>query len=188
MPEGLSGAERAALRKDRLSAEAAEVSRARKAGMAEARARVLAGQASQIQAEAERLASQFTWPTAGAVGVPFGMRPHPLRKTIELHNGLDIGGACGQPVVAPADGEVAFVGRAEDAGIYLRIDHGIINGQAVYTTYLHLGAVLVAVGDPVTRGQAVGRVGSTGLVTACHLHFSIVENGRPVDPMTYLQR
>lgn len=187
VPEGLSAAERAVLRKDRLSAQSAEVARAQQVRLAETRARMLAGQASRIQAEAERLASQFAWPTAGAVGVPFGVRPHPILKKNLLHNGVDIGGACGQSVVAPADGTVSFVGRADDAGVFLRIDHGVIEGRSVRTTYLHLSAVLVTLGEPVSRGQVVGRVGATGLATSCHLHFSTVENGIPVDPMAYLR-
>lgn len=187
VPEGLSAGQRAVLRKDRLSAQSAEVARAEQVRLAETRARVLAGQATRIQAEAERLASRFGWPTAGTVGVPFGVRPHPILKKNLLHNGVDIGGVCGQSVVAPAAGTVIFVGRADDAGIFLRIDHGVIEGRSVRTTYLHLSAVVVGPGERVARGQVVARVGATGLATSCHLHFSTVENGIPVDPMAYLR-
>ena len=151
-----------------------------------ARHQALAGDAADIQGAAERLATQFLWPTVGSVGVGFGTRPHPMTGKLTLHNGVDIGAPCGQAVVAPVAGRVIHAGYAKDAGYFIRIDHGVLEGRAVYTTYLHLSAFLVSVGQSVARGQVVARVGSTGETTGCHLHFSVVQDGRVVDPMTYL--
>ena len=155
--------------------------------LADERRDTLADQAEEIQNESERLSTTFTWPLVGSVGVPFGRRPNPITKKVTLHNGIDIRGECGRTVVAPANGRVMAIGYADDSGHYLRIDHGVFNHQAVYTTYLHLGGYLVSVGQDVTRGQPVARVGSSGQATSCHLHFSVVQNGRVVDPMGYLR-
>lgn len=163
-----------------------KASRSEQSNKVQVRHKVLTGDAADIQAEADRLAAQFLWPTLGRVGVGFGLRPHPMTGKVTLHNGVDIGAPCGQAVVAPVAGRVIHAGYAKDAGYFIRIDHGVLKGRAVYTTYLHLSAFLVSVGQPVTRGQVVARVGSTGETTGCHLHFSVVQDGRVVDPMTYL--
>jgi len=65
------------------------------------------------------------------------------------------------------------------------LDNGVIRGVALATTYNHLSKFAVTSGS-VKRGQVIGYVGSTGLSTACHLHFETYENGVPVDPMRWL--
>jgi murein DD-endopeptidase MepM/ murein hydrolase activator NlpD len=94
----------------------------------------------------------------------------------------------GAPIQAIADGVVREVGNPSGTfGVYAIIDH-TIDGQRVSSVYAHMesGSLALAVGQPVTVGQAVGRVGSTGASTGAHLHLEIHLAGTPVDPYAWL--
>ncbi len=101
------------------------------------------------------------------------------------HRGMDINGAniYGKTIVAANSGTVAYATNANTAvyGKYLIIDHG----GGVSTLYGHCSNVMVTAGQTVTRGQAIAQVGSTGVATGPHLHFGVLINGVPVDPMQY---
>ncbi len=125
--------------------------------------------------------SGFVMPTAGGVGSPFGSRYHPILKINRLHAGVDIGGACGQAIVAAADGEIIFSGWRGGYGNAIVIDHG----GGVSSLYAHMQTAGAGPGT-IKRGEQIGQVGTTGLSTGCHLHFEIRENGTPVNPMKYL--
>ena len=84
------------------------------------------------------------------------------------HFGIDYAGAVGEPILAANNGVVALVDSFFLAGHVVYIDHG----AGVVTGYFHMSEQLVAVGDSVTRGQEIGRVGKTGRVTGPHLHWS----------------
>jgi murein DD-endopeptidase MepM/ murein hydrolase activator NlpD len=156
----------------------------------DARAIELSGDASLITKEIERLKSlgKFLWPTAGGVGSVYGMRMHPILHYMRMHDGDDIGGKCGQPIYAAQTGVVvkASTGYSGGSGNNVRINHGDINGVNVETAYLHMTSFIVKVGEKVDKGQLIGHVGSTGLSTACHLHFSAYINGRGTDPMQFI--
>ncbi len=124
----------------------------------------------------------FYWPTAGTVTSGFGWRIHPIYGTRRFHSGVDMGGACGQPIYAAASGTVLDVYWSEGYGLFTILDHG--NGLA--TAYAHQSATLISDGEHVGRGEQIGRVGTTGWSTGCHLHFEARVNGSPVDPMPYL--
>lgn len=126
---------------------------------------------------------QLLWPAAGPVTSPFGWRTHPIYGDRRLHTGIDIGAPYGAPVVAADNGTVTFAGVMSGYGNVIVVDHG--GGLA--TTYNHLSAFSVGVGQSVGRGQQVGNVGCTGYCTGPHLHFEVRVNGTPVDPMPYLQ-
>ncbi|QLQ16500.1 MAG: M23 family metallopeptidase [Micropruina sp.] len=133
--------------------------------------------------------SVFLRPTAGKLGSPYGMRLHPILHYWRLHDGMDIGGNCGQPIVAASDGVVvkaAMGGYNGGSGNNVRIDSGDINGINVQEAYLHMQSISVSVGQKVVKGDLLGYVGSTGLSTACHLHFSVYENGKGTNPAKYL--
>lgn len=102
------------------------------------------------------------------------------------HDGLDVGNArTHDPVVAIEAGRVtyaAFDPNSGGAGI-VRVDHG--DGWS--SGYAHLDRIDVKVGQTVAKGQPVGILGSTGWVTAAHLHFDITRNGVRVDPWPLLQ-
>lgn len=99
-----------------------------------------------------------------------------------MHTGIDIDGDLGRPVGAAKAGWVA---RASDFGGYgttVTIDHG----GSLSTTYSHLSAISVELGDHVARGEVIGRIGCTGNCTGNHLHFEVQRAGVPFKPMRFL--
>lgn len=126
---------------------------------------------------------QLAWPAAGPVTSGFGYRTHPIFGDTRLHTGIDIGAPYGGPVIAAANGVVVYAGSMSGYGNVIAIDHG--GGLA--TTYNHLSAFYVGVGQTVSRSSQIGAVGCTGYCTGAHLHFEVRVNGTPVDPMPYLQ-
>jgi LysM repeat protein len=91
---------------------------------------------------------------------------------IHGHNGVDIGGPIGMPVLASADGTVIIArngGWNGGYGSYVVVNHP--NGTQ--TLYAHLSAVNVTVGTRVTQGKVIGALGNTGKSTGPHLHFEV---------------
>ena len=123
-------------------------------------------------------------PAAGArISSGFGYRSDPFANTPAFHAGLDFKGPTGAPIYAAAKGKVAFVGRRPGYGNCVEIDHG--NG--LRTRYAHMSAFRSKVGQPVTAGQLIGAVGSTGRSTGPHLHFEVRLHGQPVNPRPFLE-
>jgi len=135
---------------------------------------------AQTQTIAQRL--QLLWPSSGTVTSRFGWRIHPIFGTREFHTGLDIATRWGSPVLAARTGIVRFAGWMAGYGRLIVVDHG----SGLQTMYSHLSAVLVGCGDQVTKGQMIGRIGSTGWSTGPHLFFEVRQNGVPEDPTSYL--
>jgi murein DD-endopeptidase MepM/ murein hydrolase activator NlpD len=125
------------------------------------------------------------WPVEGRVTSPYGWRIHPIYGYRNLHDGTDFGAACGTPIRASARGKVLTEYYQTAYGNRIVIDHGVHHGVGVATISNHLSGYAVAVGERVKRGQVIGYVGNTGWSTGCHLHFSVLENGRAVDPMKW---
>ena len=98
-----------------------------------------------------------------------------------LHAGIDIGVATGTPIRAAAAGVVVFAGWAGGYGNLVVVDHG----GGIATAYAHQQRIYVT-GGPVSQGQVLGEVGSTGNSTGPHLHFEVRVGGNPVDPLAYL--
>lgn len=148
----------------------------------------VAADASAAQRAADGAMSQgmLLNPVGGGIGSPFGMRFHPILHILRLHAGVDLHAGCGTPIRAAADGVVTHVGFDVSGGNRLVVDVGAVQGRALVTSYLHAEGYRVAMGDRVNRGEVVGWVGSTGLSTACHLHFSVKADGVQVDPAPYL--
>jgi murein DD-endopeptidase MepM/ murein hydrolase activator NlpD len=127
------------------------------------------------------------WPVQGGyVTSPFGYRTHPIYGYYGLHNGTDFGGGCGLPLVAAASGKVVAKYFSSVYGNRLFVYVGRVNGKNLTIVYNHAASYGVGVGQQVSRGQVVGSVGDTGWSTACHLHFTVLADGRPVNPMNYL--
>jgi len=121
-------------------------------------------------------------PLAGPVGSGFGFRTDPFSGRPALHTGLDFAADVGAVIRAAAGGVVVTTDRHVDYGTMVEIDHG--NG--LLTRYAHVSKLLVKPGDLVRRGQPVAEVGTTGRSTGPHLHFEVLLQGVPQNPVRFL--
>jgi murein DD-endopeptidase MepM/ murein hydrolase activator NlpD len=128
----------------------------------------------------------LSYPVNGPVTSPFGYRIHPIYGYYSLHDGTDFGAGCGAPLYSAADGRVIASYWNTAYGNRMVIDNGFVRGVGLATVYNHAIRYTVGVGDSVKRGQVIGYVGTTGWSTGCHLHFTVMVNGKPVDPMNWL--
>ena len=128
-------------------------------------------------------ATPCMWPASGRITSYFGYRLPPMRFASERHTGIDIANKPGTPVRATADGVVRFAGWASGYGLSMVVDHGF----SYSTLYGHLSELAVKEGDPVRRGQLVGRMGSTGTSTGPHLHYEVWVDEVPKNPVKYLE-
>lgn len=135
-----------------------------------------------LESRLQALMVPSTAPVDGPVGSGFGFRHDPLSGRAALHTGLDFSAETGTPVVAAAGGVVASVDWHVQYGQLVEIDHG--NG--LLTRYAHLSKSTVKPGDIVRRGQVIAKVGSTGRSTGAHLHFEVLLQGVPQDPVKFL--
>lgn len=165
---------------ERLAREA-EAERLRKEAEAAAKGIItVAG----VELTHETSIDSLIWPLPGDPNIYsyFGYRVAPIAGASTYHKGVDIGGAYGAPIVASAAGTVSIVSYDSSSGNYVVIDHG--NG--VQTKYLHCSKVITTAGAYVMQGQVIAYVGSTGVSTGPHLHFSLVVNGTFIDPLKYI--
>lgn len=123
-------------------------------------------------------------PAPGYISSGFGVRADPFTGGRDHHMGVDFDANHGDPVRAAANGIVSFAGWKNGYGNTVVIDHG----DGYQTLYGHNQSNTVRVGDVVRAGQQVAKVGSSGRSTGAHLHFEVHVNGRPVNPMAYLER
>jgi murein DD-endopeptidase MepM/ murein hydrolase activator NlpD len=185
-----SAADLAEQRNQALTAEVSAIGSASADTATTQRFQAMGQNATALDAENTRLKTlaKFIWPTNGSVGSVFGMRMHPILHYMRMHDGDDIGGNCNQPIWAAQSGIVvkAEMGYNGGSGNNVWIDNGDISDVNVQSGYLHMAKYLVSVGEKVNKGDVIGYVGSTGLSTACHLHFSIKKDGVESDPMEYI--
>jgi murein DD-endopeptidase MepM/ murein hydrolase activator NlpD len=125
------------------------------------------------------LSGRFIRPVSGRLTSRFGSRYHPIFRVRKMHTGVDLAAPSGATVRAAANGRVIFAGWKRGYGRTAVIDHG----GGVATVYGHCSGLLVSTGANVRRGQAIARVGSTGVSTGPHLHFEMRRGGRPVNPL-----
>ena len=132
--------------------------------------------------------SQFIWPVHGTITQPFGPTSFSMEPAYQgyahFHQGVDIANSMYTPIVAAGSGTVIFAGwNNYGYGYCVQIDHG--NG--LVTLYGHMAQPpSVSVGQRVTQGQLIGKMGSTGASTGSHTHFAVTKNGVWVNPMNYL--
>ncbi|HSD47019.1 MAG TPA: M23 family metallopeptidase [Pyrinomonadaceae bacterium] len=131
----------------------------------------------------ERGYTPTIWPVSGKLEGGFGGRRNPFGGPgFEFHSGQDIEADMGTPVVAGASGRVTFVGWQNGYGQLVVVDHG----GGLTTRYGHLSHIDVEADQMVSRGQLLGKVGSTGRSTGPHLHYEVRINDQAVNPLPYL--
>ena len=120
----------------------------------------------------------------GWVSSRYGRRTDPFTGRSSWHNGFDIAGPVGTDIMAVAGGVVVFSGTNGGFGLFIEINHG--NGYI--TRYAHCDELLVKVGDVVSSGQLIAKMGNTGRSTGPHLHLEVLKDGKSLDPAKYIYR
>lgn len=111
----------------------------------------------------------------------FGMRLHPILKSWRMHNGMDFTAPIGTPIFASGNGKIIKATRSATYGKVIYIDHG----YGYKTIYAHLSKIKVRQGQSVKRGDVIGLVGNTGRSAGPHLHYEVLRNDKPVNPIYY---
>ena len=125
-------------------------------------------------------------PVSGYVTSPFGYRVHPIYGYYSLHDGTDFHAPCGTPLKAAGNGKVIEKYFQSAWGNRLLVDLGQVRGHNIVVIYNHLSGYKVGVGDKVSRGETVGYAGTTGWSTGCHLHFTVMVDGTPKNPLDWM--
>jgi murein DD-endopeptidase MepM/ murein hydrolase activator NlpD len=122
----------------------------------------------------------FIWPARGRISGVFGSQRIYAGEPGAPHNGVDVAGPVGAPVVAPADGVVTLAATLPFTleGHLVLLDHGM----GLDSAFLHLSRIDVRVGDVVRQGQRIGAIGATGRASGPHLHWGLRWNDERLDP------
>jgi murein DD-endopeptidase MepM/ murein hydrolase activator NlpD len=107
---------------------------------------------------------------------------HPILGVYMMHEGQDVSGAVGEPVMATAAGRVVQAEFSSSFGNYVVVNHG----GGIQTLYAHLSAFRCDIGERVRRGEVIGLLGSTGRSTGPHVHYEVHVDGKPVDPLPWI--
>ncbi|HNX23528.1 MAG TPA: M23 family metallopeptidase [Spirochaetota bacterium] len=124
----------------------------------------------------------FRSPLGGRLSSFFGNRKHPIYRKTRFHNGLDIAAPHGTFIGAAREGVVVSTGWNGGYGKAVIIQHD----DGYKTMYGHMSSIFAKPGEKVKAGKILGRVGSTGLSTGPHLHFTLWHNGKLLNPMDVL--
>lgn len=116
---------------------------------------------------------------------PFGWRKNPFgRRTSEFHRGVDLKASSGTSVYATGKGKVIFAGYDSIYGRLVIVDHG----YGITTKYAHNSRLLVKQGDVVSRGDKVAKSGNTGRSSGPHVHYGVLINGEPQNPLNFIKK
>jgi murein DD-endopeptidase MepM/ murein hydrolase activator NlpD len=121
--------------------------------------------------------------SGGWISSSFGLRRHPIFRNMQHHDGVDFVTNGDPTIMASQTGVVTYAARNGGYGLTIEI----MNDFGVVTRYAHLRQFLVEVGNPVQAGDPIGIMGSTGLSTGPHLHYEVLVNGIPVNPIQTLR-
>jgi murein DD-endopeptidase MepM/ murein hydrolase activator NlpD len=137
-------------------------------------------EARRMMVSSEGWRQAFRWPAKGRISGLFGSQRIYAGEPGAPHSGVDVAGATGTPVTAPADGVVILAASAPFTleGNLLMIDHGM----GLNSAFLHLSKIHVKKGDVVRQGQLIGAIGSTGRATGPHLHWGMKWQNERIDP------
>jgi murein DD-endopeptidase MepM/ murein hydrolase activator NlpD len=114
----------------------------------------------------------------------FGIRKDPFNGKPTMHKGVDFAGTENADIIATAAGVVSWASERYGYGNLIEINHG----DGLKTRFGHNKHINVSVGDVVTKGQVIAKMGSTGRSTGPHVHYEILRNNTHVDPIKYIYR
>jgi murein DD-endopeptidase MepM/ murein hydrolase activator NlpD len=147
----------------------------------------VAGIKAEFGADGTTEISSTGWarPTLGSITSGFGMRVNPVDGGYRLHTGTDLAHGCNQPIYSAHTGTVTYAGYYGGLGEFVQIqaDGTYANGYG----HIAAGKILVHVGEAVHVGQLIARTGATGEATGCHLHFMVIANGVPQNPVPFMR-
>ena len=125
---------------------------------------------------------KILWPVkSGRITSKFGNRNHPVLKSVKFHRGVDIAVSLGTPVYAGIRGIVTFAGKRGNYGNLVEIE----GSDGIKVRYAHLNSVDVVTGQKVSDGEKVAETGNTGMSTGPHLHYEIIIDENPVNPLNF---
>ena len=125
---------------------------------------------------------KILWPVKyGKITSKFGNRNHPILKLVKFHRGVDIAVSIGTPVYSGIKGRVTFAGRKGNYGNLVEIE----GNDGIKVRYAHLNSIDVVTGQKVSDGEKVAETGNTGMSTGPHLHYEIIIDENPVNPLNF---
>ena len=125
---------------------------------------------------------KILWPVKyGKITSKFGNRTHPVLKSVKFHRGVDIAVSVGTPVYSGIKGKVTFAGRKGNYGNLVEIE----GNDGIKVRYAHLNSIDVVTGQKVSDGEKVAETGNTGMSTGPHLHYEIIIDENPVNPLNF---
>ena len=129
--------------------------------------------------------NELFWPVLSTeITSKYGKRVHPISNKEKIHNGIDIKAVTGAAVMSSVDGTVTYAGRNGGYGNFIEVRRR----DGLTVRYAHLNKINTAVGNNVKMGDKIGEVGSTGMATGPHLHYEVLIEDIPVDPMKFKYR
>ena len=136
----------------------------------------------QIESIESKGFGKILWPVKyGKITSKFGNRNHPVLKSVKFHRGVDIAVSIGTPVYSGIKGKVTFAGRKGNYGNLVEIE----GNDGIKVRYAHLNSIDVVTGQKVLDGEKVAETGNTGMSTGPHLHYEIIIDENPVNPLNF---
>ena len=136
----------------------------------------------QIESIESKGFGKILWPVKyGKITSKFGNRNHPVLKSVKFHRGVDIAVSIGTPVYSGIKGRVTFAGRKGNYGNLVEIE----GNDGIKVRYAHLNSIDVVTGQKVSDGEKVAETGNTGMSTGPHLHYEIIIDENPVNPLNF---
>ena len=137
---------------------------------------------------------QIAWLNSLPIGNPvngaysltsgYGLRIDPFTQAMAKHEGIDFSAAVGTPIIASASGVVSKSGWDSQYGNVIEINHA----EGFKTRYAHASQLLVRVGQTVSRGDVIAKIGNTGRSTGPHLHYEVIKAGTHINPLNMLPK